>query len=62
VAKTKSITVAFDKAMDPKKHGLHMTEAGKPVDLTAAKFQYSPDGRTFGLLYDFKPRPATKSL
>ena len=54
-AKTKSITLTFDKPMDPKKHGLQMTEAGKPVDLAAARFQYSPDGKTFGLAYDFKP-------
>lgn len=51
---TRSITVAFDKAMDPKKHGVQMTESGKPVDLATARFQYSPDGRTFGLAYDFK--------
>ena len=52
---TRSITLAFDKAMDPKKHGVQLTEGGRPVDLTAARFQYSPDGKTFGLAYDFKP-------
>ena len=54
-AKSKNIVLTFDKPMNPKKHGLQMTEAGKPVDLAAARFQYSPDGKTFGLLYDFKP-------
>ena len=53
--KTKGIIINFDKPMDPKKHGLHMAEAGKPIDLAAAKFQYSPDGKTFGLAHDFKP-------
>ena len=54
-AKVRSFSATFDRPMDPKKHGLQMTEAGKPVDLAAARFQYSPDGKTFGLAYDFKP-------
>ena len=51
----KSISIAFDKPMDPKKHGLQLVENGKPVDLATARFQYSPDGQTFGLAYEFKP-------
>lgn len=54
-SKTKGVTIAFDKPMDPKKHGLQLVENGKPVDLAAARFQYSPDGKTFGLTYEFKP-------
>ena len=54
-AKTKSLTVVFDRPMNPKRHGLQLLENGKPVDLATARFQYSPDGRTFAIAYDFKP-------
>ena len=54
-AKVKSVTVSFDRAMQSSKHGLHMRENGKEVDLAKAHFQYSPDGKSFTLAYDFKP-------
>jgi hypothetical protein len=54
-ARTKSITIVFDKPMATLKHGAMMKENGKEVDLKAARFQYSPDGKTFTLSYDFKP-------
>ena len=54
-SKTRSITLAFDKPMNPKRHGMQLSENGKPVDVSAARFQYSPDGKTFGPVYDFKP-------
>jgi hypothetical protein len=41
--------------MEAKKHGLHLWEDKKPVDLKTARFTYSPDGRTFTLSYAFKP-------
>lgn len=53
--KTTGVTIAFDKPMDPRKHGLQIVENGKPVDLASVRFQYSPDGKTFGLAYEFKP-------
>ncbi|MEP6956324.1 MAG: Ig-like domain-containing protein [Chthoniobacterales bacterium] len=54
-SKLKSMSVTFDRPMKTDKHGLHMTESGKPVDLSTAKFQYSPDGKSFTLGYEFKP-------
>ncbi len=54
-ARLKSLTVVFDRPMASKKHGLIMTENKKPVDLSKAPFQYSTDGKTFTLAYDFKP-------
>jgi hypothetical protein len=53
--KLKSITVNFDVPMNAKKHGLHLFEDKQPVDVSRAAFQYSPDGKTFTLAYDFKP-------
>ena len=54
-SKVKTLSITFDRPMYTEKHGLHMKEAGKPVDLKAAKFQYSPDGKGFSLGYEFKP-------
>jgi hypothetical protein len=53
--KLKSVTVNFDKPMQSAKHGLHMRENGKDIDLAKARFQYSPDGKSFTLAYEFKP-------
>ncbi|MEY2561466.1 MAG: hypothetical protein QOG51_1881 [Verrucomicrobiota bacterium] len=53
--KVKSVTVSFDAAMDTKKHGLHLLEDKQPVDVSRSAFQYSADGKTFTLAYDFKP-------
>ncbi len=54
-AKLKSVTITFDKPMQTTKHGLHMQENKKEVDLSKAAFQYSPDGKSFTLAYEFKP-------
>jgi hypothetical protein len=54
-ATVSAITVSFDRAMEPKKHGLHLFEGKQPVDLTRATFTYSADGKTFSLIYAFKP-------
>ncbi len=54
-ATAKAITVTFDRAMDPKKHGLHLFEEKKPVDLKSVTFTYSADGKTFILNYPLKP-------
>jgi hypothetical protein len=54
-ATVSAITVKFDRAMEPKKHGLHLSEGKQPVDLTRATFTYSADGKTFSLTYAFKP-------
>ena len=53
-SKTKTVTIIFDRPMDPKKHGLQLYENKNAVDVTSAKFQYSADGRTFVISYDFK--------
>ena len=53
--KLKAVTVNFDKPMQSAKHGLHMRENGRDIDLAKARFQYSPDGKSFTLAYDFKP-------
>ena len=54
-AKLLSASVTFDRPMNIKQHGLQLLEAGKPVDLASARFQYSADGRTFAIAYQFKP-------
>lgn len=54
-ATAKSIVVMFDRPMETKKHGLHLFEEKKSVDLKTAKFSYSPDGKIFTLDYAFKP-------
>jgi Bacterial Ig-like domain len=54
-AVVRAITVRFDRAMEAKKHGLHLFEETQPVDLTRAAFDYSADGKTFTLTYAFKP-------
>ncbi|MGI8889933.1 MAG: Ig-like domain-containing protein [Chthoniobacterales bacterium] len=51
----KGIIVVFDQAMKAEKHGLHLFEEKKPVDLTKTTFSYSPDGKTFTLNYALKP-------
>jgi len=53
-ATIRAITVSFDRAMEPKKHGLHLFEEKQPVDLTRAAFTYSADGKTFSLTCAFK--------
>lgn len=52
---TKGITVSFDKAMQIKKHGFHLFEEKKPVDLKSVAFNYSADGKIFTLSYPLKP-------
>jgi hypothetical protein len=54
-SRLKSLTIVFDKTMQNIKHGLHMLENKKEVDLSKAKFQYSAEGKTFAIGYDFKP-------
>ncbi len=54
-ARLKGVTITFDRPMKPAKHGLHMKENQKDVDLSKARFQYSADGKTFTIGYDFKP-------
>lgn len=54
-ATTRSITVAFGRAMNTRTHGLHLFEDKKPVDIKGATFIYSPDGKIFTLDYRFKP-------
>ncbi len=54
-AAIKAITVSFDRVMEAKKHGLHLFEEKRPVDLTNATFSYSADGRTFTLNYPLQP-------
>jgi len=53
--KLKSITINFDRAMQSSKHGLHMHENGKGVDLSKARFQYSADGKAFTVACELKP-------
>lgn len=54
-SRLKAVTIAFDKPMQTQKHGLQMLENKKEVDLSKATFQFSADGKTFTLAYDFKP-------
>jgi hypothetical protein len=51
----RSISIAFDRPMNPRKNGLHLFENNDPVDISKAPFSYSPDGLTFTLPYNFKP-------
>jgi hypothetical protein len=53
--RVKSVAITFDVAMNAKKHGLHLFEDKQPVDISRAPFNYSPDGKTFTLAYEFKP-------
>ena len=53
--RVRAVSVTFDKAMQVAKHGLHMRENQKEVDLSKARFQYATDGKSFVLAYDFKP-------
>ena len=54
-ATSKGITVAFDKAMEIKKHGFHLFEGKQPIDLKTVTFTYSADGKVFTLNYPVKP-------
>ncbi len=54
-ATTKGITVIFDRPMETKKHGFHLFEEKKLVDLKAVPFTYSADGKIFTLNYPLKP-------
>lgn len=54
-SRLKAVTITFDKPMQTQKHGLHMLENKKEVDLSKTPFQFLPDGKTFTLIYDFKP-------
>jgi hypothetical protein len=54
-ATSRGITVIFDRAMEVKKHGFHLFEEKKPVDLKTVPFTYSADGKTFTLNYPLKP-------
>jgi hypothetical protein len=53
--KLTSISVTFDKPMRVAKHGLQMIENKNVVDLSKARFQYSADGKSFALVYPFRP-------
>jgi hypothetical protein len=53
--KVRSVAVIFDVPMNIKKHGVHLFEDNQPVDISHVPFQYSADGKTFTLNYDFKP-------
>lgn len=53
--KLEGIELTFDKPMQKNKHGLHLFEGDKAIDLSKASFKYSSDGRTFSLSYNFKP-------
>jgi hypothetical protein len=55
VARVRSVSITFDKPMNPKKHGLHLLENNNPVDISKVPYAYSPDGMTFTLPYPFKP-------
>jgi hypothetical protein len=54
-ARITGIALTFDQPMGVKKHGLRLSENGKPVELSKAAFSYSTDGRTFTLPYTFRP-------
>src|SRR2546423_3204412 len=53
--RSQSLTITFDKSMNPKKHGPHMFENNNPVDISKVPFAYSADGITLTLAYAFKP-------
>lgn len=55
VATTKGIIATFDRPMETKKHGFHLFEEKKPVDLKSVAFAYSADGKVFTLSYPLKP-------
>lgn len=52
----RAIMITFDQPMVAKKHGLHLFENNSLVDISKVPFAYSPDGRTFTLPYNLKPR------
>jgi hypothetical protein len=54
-SRVKSLAVTFDVPMNAKKHGMHLFENETPVDISKAVVQYSADGKTFLLGYNFKP-------
>ncbi|HEX8078531.1 MAG TPA: Ig-like domain-containing protein [Chthoniobacterales bacterium] len=54
-ARTTAIVITFDQPMGVKKHGLHVFENDKPVDISKLAFAYSPDGKTFTLPYNVRP-------
>lgn len=54
-AAIRAITATFDRAMEAKKHGFHLFEEKKPVELKGVPFTYSPDGKMFTLNYPLKP-------
>jgi Bacterial Ig-like domain len=53
--RVRSLSITFDRPMNPKKNGLQLFENNNPVDISKAPFSYSPDGLTFTLPYNFKP-------
>lgn len=53
--RVQSLTIWFDKPMNPKEQGLHMFENNKPIDISTLPCGYSPDKMTFTLPYAFKP-------
>lgn len=55
VTRVTAVAVTFDQPMDSKRHGLHVFENGKAVDISKLPFSYSADGRTFTLPYSFRP-------
>lgn len=57
-ARLKSVVIGFDAAMNTKKHGVRLFEDKQLVDISRSPFQYSADGKTFALAYDFKPSKA----
>lgn len=54
-SRVKSVAITFDLPMNPKKHGMHLFENETAVDVSKAASQYSADGKTFVLGYNFKP-------
>jgi hypothetical protein len=55
LARVRSLSITFDRPMNPKKNGLHLLENNNPVDISKVPFTYSADGLTFTLPYNFKP-------
>ena len=54
--RVRSIVISFDQPMNTLQHGLHLFENGTPIDISRVPFAYSPDGRTFTLPYNLKPK------
>jgi hypothetical protein len=54
-SKVVGIGITFDQPMGTQKHGLHVIENGKAIDVSKQRFGYSPDGKTFTLAYGLKP-------